>query len=191
MCTLHFWQGASLENTSGDIRGYQKEDTRGLVSLSLSILVIFKIPGEICGDIRNRNVYSLRPPASSFKVNFLHYFLVWISFWIGNIFQWFKKQNILKAGSGKFYFPPQPLLCLNLMTPSPPLHVATFTSFSCIFNKVPLYNVRKCHSYFSSQHNIYHMFFHIAISLGDLSLSICSFPVLCYHGIVLYGVSVT
>ena len=61
MCTLHLWQGASFENTNGVIRGYQKEDTRGLVSLCLSILLVFKIPGEICGDNQNRNVYWRQP----------------------------------------------------------------------------------------------------------------------------------
>lgn len=37
-------------------KGRWKEDSRGLVSLSLNILVIFKMPVERCGDSRNRNV---------------------------------------------------------------------------------------------------------------------------------------
>lgn len=69
-----FLARSSLENTNGVIRGDRKEDTRGLASVSPSILVIFKIPGEICGDNRNRNVYWRQPCplVSSFKVNCPH-----------------------------------------------------------------------------------------------------------------------
>lgn len=151
MCTLLFWQGASLENTNGVIRGDRKEDTRELANVSLSILVIFKIPGEICGDNRNRNVYGRQPVSSSFlyqgQLPSLYFFLC-VYFWIGNKFRWSKIKKILKAESETFYFPSTVAHLPN----SQDNHLwLVLTSFVCILTKF-LYIVRRnrniC-SYFS------------------------------------------
>ena len=91
-----------------------------------------------------------------------------------------------------FIFPPQSVICLILMTATPPVHVAAFTSFSCILTKSLYTAQRNIYSHFfnvkyTTLSRFLYFFFHLAIFLGDLSLSVYSFPTVYYSWIGLYG----